>query len=86
MKLDKREEKERRKDKKKLKRKWLKEQTDVTVAEENQISAKRARDGVDDDDDDDWAELAREEKMAKRVRKGGLSEKDFDAQFGDLAE
>ena len=37
-----------------------------------------------DDDQDDWAEFAREEKLAKRVRKGIVSQEKFDVEFGDL--
>ena len=37
-----------------------------------------------DDDQDDWAEIAREEKLAKRVRKGFVSQEEFDIEFGDL--
>ena len=36
------------------------------------------------DDQDDWAEFAREEKLAKRVRKGIVSQEEFDVEFGDL--
>jgi len=38
-----------------------------------------------DDDQDDWAEFAREEKLAKRVRKGIVSQEEFDVEFGDLS-
>jgi ATP-dependent RNA helicase DDX55/SPB4 len=37
-----------------------------------------------DDGQDDWAECAREEKLAKRVRKGIVSQEEFDVEFGDL--
>ena len=45
---------------------------------------KRQRDepegGKDDDDDvDDWDDLAAEERLAKKVRKGKMSQRDFDA-------
>jgi ATP-dependent RNA helicase DDX55/SPB4 len=36
------------------------------------------------DPDDDWAEFTREEKLAKRVRKGVVSQEEFDVEFGDL--
>jgi len=89
-KLDKKQEKERRRDKRKLKKKWIKLQAAHSVqAADDQVIGKRRRDNVDDameDDDgtDDWAELAREEKMAKRVRQGTISQKQFDAEFGDM--
>ena len=37
-----------------------------------------------EDDGDDWEELAREERMAKRVKKGHISQTEFDAEFADL--
>lgn len=37
-----------------------------------------------DDDEDDWAEIAREEKLAKRVKKGIISQEEFDVEFGGL--
>jgi ATP-dependent RNA helicase DDX55/SPB4 len=36
------------------------------------------------DDTEDWKEMAREEKMAKKTRKGALTQDEFDADFGDL--
>lgn len=33
---------------------------------------------------EDWNEILREERMAKRVRKGDISQEAFDAEFGDL--
>ncbi|KDR83717.1 hypothetical protein GALMADRAFT_86191 [Galerina marginata CBS 339.88] len=91
-KLDKKGEREKRRDKRKLKKKWLKSQAGPNVPPpvqtgENQVIGKRQRVQVDDsmeDDDDDWAELAREEKMAKRVRQGTVSQRQFDAEFGDM--
>jgi len=41
--------------------------------------------GEDEGDDaDDWKEHVREERMLKRVKKGDVSKKDFDAEFLDL--
>jgi ATP-dependent RNA helicase DDX55/SPB4 len=40
--------------------------------------------GEDSDDGSDWEELAREERMAKKVKRGEVSQKAFDAEFGDL--
>jgi hypothetical protein len=37
-----------------------------------------------DDDEDDWAEIACEEKLAKRVRKGIVSQEEFDVEFGEI--
>ena len=53
-----------------------------TVVEKNSQELKRPRDETEDDDD--WDDLAREERMAKKVRKGEVSQKAFDAEFGDL--
>jgi ATP-dependent RNA helicase DDX55/SPB4 len=38
----------------------------------------------DGGEDDDWDDLAREERMAKKVRTGNVSHKAFDAEFGGL--
>lgn len=87
-KLGKRQEKEKRRDKRISKKKWLKSQ-EVATMDSERLLGKRQRNGSNEDtdvpnDDDDWAELAHEEKMAKRLRKGDISQKDFDAEFGDL--
>lgn len=36
------------------------------------------------DEGDDWNELVREERMAKKVRKGNITLETFDEQFADL--
>ncbi|KAI0362347.1 DEAD-domain-containing protein [Trametes cingulata] len=83
--MKKKEEREKRKEKKDRKRKWLKTQAGAAV---EQAGSKRTTsdNGEDDsaDEGDDWAELAREERMAKRVKKGHLSQSEFDAEFADL--
>lgn len=38
-------------------------------------------DDEDQNDEDDWEELAREERMAKKVKKGEMSQLEFDAEF-----
>jgi ATP-dependent RNA helicase DDX55/SPB4 len=40
---------------------------------------------VDDDDvdDDEWEELQREERLAKKVKKGKMNKKEFDKQVGN---
>ncbi|ORZ21298.1 P-loop containing nucleoside triphosphate hydrolase protein [Absidia repens] len=47
--------------------------------------SEKASDKMDDDDDgdDDWDDLAKEERLAKKVRKGKLTRKDFDTMMGD---
>ncbi|KAF8165322.1 DEAD-domain-containing protein [Crassisporium funariophilum] len=88
-KVEKQEEREKRRGKRKLKKKWLKSQEVAASTADDTVPGKRQRDDEADDngskeDMDDWAELAREERMVKRVRKGEVSQKDFDAEFGDL--
>lgn len=88
-KVGKREVRDKRKEKMTRKRKWLKANATLTTAEEpSTTSLKRLREDEtgsgDDDDADDWADLEREERMAKKVRKGQVSQKAFDAEFGDL--
>ncbi|KAJ3785476.1 DEAD-domain-containing protein [Lentinula aff. detonsa] len=78
-KIKKQEEREVRKEKKKRKRQWLKAQAPSGDA---QIDSKCTEE--EDDDDDDWLEIAREERMAKKMRKGEISKKTFNAEFGDL--
>ena len=39
---------------------------------------------VEDDDEDDWEDLAREERLAKKVKKGTLDSKAFDEEFSGL--
>lgn len=41
----------------------------------------------EEDDNDDWDELAAEERMAKKLKKGKIKEEEFDKMFmGNLAE
>ncbi len=39
---------------------------------------------MEKNDEDDWDELAKEERMAKKLRKGEVSQQDFDAAFAEL--
>ncbi|KAF8897556.1 DEAD-domain-containing protein [Infundibulicybe gibba] len=85
-KAEKREERDKRKEKKSRKRKWLKEHAAAagpgdaaTLSNQPQGVGSGGED--DSEDIDDWA---KEERMAKKVRKGELSQKAFDAEFGDL--
>ncbi|KAG9317277.1 DEAD-domain-containing protein [Chiua virens] len=75
-------EKEKRKLKKDRKRQWLKTQAtanpDATIPAESRLADGSVNDG------DDWDELAKEERLAKKVRKGTASQQAFDAEFGDL--
>ncbi|KAL0070725.1 ATP-dependent rRNA helicase spb4 [Marasmius tenuissimus] len=82
-KLGKKEEREKRKQIKISKKKWEKAQGNDVKPEEN---LKRTREEVEDseDEEDDWDDLAKEERMAKKVRKGEVSQKAFDSKFADL--
>ncbi|KAI0093577.1 DEAD-domain-containing protein [Irpex rosettiformis] len=83
-KVSKREVKEKRKEKKERKKKWEREQQ-VEDSATASGSAKRPRSPDDEDDgEDDWEELAREERMAKKLKKGEISQTEFDNQFADL--
>jgi len=75
-KVVKKTEKEKRKEKKSKKRKWLQSQkTSTSIAEG---AAEK------DDNEDDWDELAQEERMAKKVKRGDASQREFDEQFTEL--
>jgi ATP-dependent RNA helicase DDX55/SPB4 len=79
------EEKSLRKEKKDRKKKWLKtheEHEGQGISEEPDL--KRARAESQGETDNDWDELAREERMAKRVRRGEVTQRVFDQEFADL--
>lgn len=78
------EEREKRKEKRGLKKKWQSSQGtargnlgEVTAGQKH--TAPSATDEVDGEDD--WDELAREERMAKKVKRGHVSQNEFDAEF-----
>ena len=75
------EERDKRRDKKDLKKRWQKAQAAAGV---EAVGTKRGAADADDGSGDDWDDLAREERMAKRVKKGHMSQSEFDAQFVDL--
>ena len=81
------EEQGKRREKRKLKAKRIKSQQQESSAAaanaDNQLK-RQASEMDPDDDQDDWAEFAREEKLVKRVRKGIVSQEEFDVEFGDL--
>lgn len=84
-KLTRKEEQLKRKEKKDRKRKWQKEHQEP-AAIGGSATRKRGseEDGSDVDDGDDWEELAREERMAKKVKRGAVSQEVFDGEFGGL--
>lgn len=78
----KRETRDKRKEKKAKKKQWLKSQQPQPSSSASVVPQKRHAEADDDDgNEDDWAELAREERMAKKVRKGEMSRLEFDAEF-----
>ncbi|KAG6880036.1 hypothetical protein C0992_007353 [Termitomyces sp. T32_za158] len=81
--------KDLRKEKRLRKKKWLQSQAQAqaTSGLPSGSSLKRGREeetvsSEDDGDADTWDELAREERMAKKVKKGVINQKVFDAEFG----
>jgi len=71
--------KEKRKDKRQRKRTWFESQKDNTA------TANPSNDLVSpSDNEDDWDELAREEREAKKLRKGFIMETEFNAEFNGL--
>ncbi|KAG6861591.1 hypothetical protein C0995_014498 [Termitomyces sp. Mi166 len=85
--MQRREAKELRKEKRLRKKKWLQSQVQAEAASglPNGSSLKRGREdeeSVSSDGGDDWDELAREERMAKKVKKGVVDQKAFDTEFG----
>jgi ATP-dependent RNA helicase DDX55/SPB4 len=66
-----------RKLKKERKREYLKRQREDAANNEKEAAMQ------DDNEDDDWDELAKEERMAKKLKKGKINQMDFDdAVFG----
>ncbi|KAF7775909.1 hypothetical protein Agabi119p4_4302 [Agaricus bisporus var. burnettii] len=80
---ERKDEREKRREKRVKKRKWLKDQQQCasTVTSENISSEMKT---MDVSDEDDWDDLAKEESMAKKLRKGKISQQDFDTAFADL--
>jgi ATP-dependent RNA helicase DDX55/SPB4 len=84
-KIKRQEERGKRREKRKIKAKRIKSQESSASAANTDNQLKRQASEMDPDhDEDDWAEIAREEKLAKRVRKGIVSQEEFDCEFGDL--
>ena len=79
------EEKEVRREKRRKKKRWLKTQVMAEFVETNQ-SLKRPRSLASGNasSQNDWEQIAAEERMAKKVRKGDVSQKLFDSEFSNL--
>jgi ATP-dependent RNA helicase DDX55/SPB4 len=82
----KREERDKRREKRVRKKKWLHAQAPKPSHSEGEGLRERVQIHNEDDSkvDEDWADLAREERMAKKVKRGDISQKTFDAEFGGL--
>lgn len=76
---DKRDERDRRREKKDKKKEWLKTQ----LPDVSDLGFKRAR-VASDDEATDWKEIAREEQLAKKVRRGNISQQTFNTEFAGL--
>ena len=70
-KTDAKDRKVERKLKKERKREFLKRQRE-------EQANKGKLEHEDDDDDDDWDDLAKEERMAKKLKKGKINQMEFD--------
>ncbi|KAJ3560246.1 hypothetical protein NP233_g10968 [Leucocoprinus birnbaumii] len=85
---NKKEERDKRREKREKKKKWLKEQrTTGSAAPDDTPDKKRSRPDTQNSgsgEEDDWDDLAKEERMAKKLRKGEISQQEFDATFTDL--
>ena len=77
------DEKQKRKEKKVRKAQWLRTQGKSGVLEiAGRTKRARTENACDPDSDGEWEELAREEKMAKKLRRGDIDQVAFDREFG----
>ena len=79
----KRETRDKRKVKKVKRKQWLKSQQPQPSPSASAVPQKRGleADDEEEEEEDDWAELAREERMAKKAKKGEITQVEFDAEF-----
>ncbi|KAF9371192.1 ATP-dependent rRNA helicase spb4 [Podila verticillata] len=52
--------------------------------DEDESEAKNNNKKDEDEDEDDWEELQNEERLAKKVKKGKMTSRDFDKQVGNM--
>ena len=73
---------DKRKDKKAKRKQWLKSQQPQSSSA-SVVPQKRGLEADDEGEgnEDDWEELAREERMAKKVKKGEITQLEFDTEF-----
>lgn len=77
--------KEKRREKRISKAKWVRANPPKVAGAGEKRSRSDSEEGEGGEEDgDDWDDLAKEERMAKKVRKGHATQKDFDLAFGDL--
>ncbi|TFL00460.1 ATP-dependent rRNA helicase spb4 [Pterulicium gracile] len=77
--------KEKRREKRISKAKWVRANPPKGAGAGEKRSRSDSEEGEGGEEDgDDWDDLAKEERMAKKVRKGHATQKDFDLAFGDL--
>lgn len=94
--MERREERDKRKEKKGRKREWQKAQQLVlskdvdsgtpkkTALETSATVGSKRMEREEADEDGDWEELAREERLAKKVKRGAVDSKAFDEEFSSL--
>ncbi|KAI0957463.1 hypothetical protein AcW1_005846 [Taiwanofungus camphoratus] len=85
-KAEKKVEKLKKKEKKDKKKTWLKAQAGGGI-ESKGLKRARSMLGIPnekEEDEDEWQELAREERMAKKVKRGELRQDVFDQEFGHI--
>ncbi|KAF8992095.1 hypothetical protein BGZ52_012958 [Haplosporangium bisporale] len=52
--------------------------------DEDEPEAKNNNNKDEDEDEDDWEELQNEERLAKKVKKGKMTSRDFEKQVGNM--
>lgn len=82
-KAERKAERELRREKKARKRKWLTAKSQAPGTNQGALP-KGNWQAIPEKEDDDWEELAREERMAKKLRKGTIDQETFDAEFGEV--
>lgn len=91
-KVEDREAREARRAKRGKKKEWLKKEAGEPVevvgslrgSRVDKVKKDKDKSGGEDEEGDDWEEMAREEKMAKRVRQGTMGKKAFNEMFTDV--
>lgn len=83
--ITRKEERDKRREKRVKKKKWLKEQQSAPTSELPLNKRPHSEVvGGESGSEDSWDELAKEERMAKKLKKGEISQQEFDAAFPDI--